>query len=502
MNMKKLLCLAMALLLALGTLALAETDAEVEQPVEAGEAVEAEAEAEPEVEVEAEPEATEAPMDLDAALARIAELEAQVEQYRPYYEAQIVAEYGDGGVIWLADAQKEYEGAASAYAQYGLNIEDYADGIKQQILQNLVQTAVVDDKAAELGLDQMSDEERANLESEAQENYETYIESYKSYFAAEDATDEEAREQTVAAMEQYGLTLETLTQQMLDSYVDEQLHTYVTKDVDVTDEEVQAKYEDMVAADEAAYAEDDNSYNSARNEGATIAWNPEGYRAVKHVLIHFSDEQSQQYSDLKSTLDSLNDELEALTAPAEEEAESDEDAGDEDAEEVEPEGDEADEEPQRTAQEVQSDIGRVATEIEALYSELLPDAQKVIDEFNAGADFQTLIDKYNTDPGMQSGATAENGYAVCADSTTWDPAFTEGAMSIESVGQISAPIYGSNGIHVIYYLSDITPGAVPFEEIADAVKADALSEKVEQTYNDQIAAWVEEAAPVYHLDRF
>ena len=103
---------------------------------------------------------------------------------------------------------------------------------------------------------------------------------------------------------------------------------------------------------------------------------------------------------------------------------------------------------------------------------------------------------------MQSGATAVNGYAVSADSVTWDPAFTEGAMSISEVGQISAPVYGMNGIHIIYYLADITPGAVPFEDVAEEAETNALAAKVEETYNAAVDGWVEEAAPVYYPDRF
>lgn len=461
MNLKKLLCMVVAMLLALSAMALAETD-----------------------DLQAQ---------LDAANARVAELEAQVETYRPFYEAQIVAEYGDGGIIWKEDAQKEYEAAASAYAQYGLSIDSFGEGIKGSILESLVQQAVLKDKIAELGLDQLDDEAKAALEAKAQETYESYIDSYKSYFAAEDASEEDARQQTIEAMEQYGLTLETLTQQMLESQADEALYNQVTEGVTVSDEEVQAKYEAMVADAQSSYT-DDRSYNNARNNGDTIAWNPEGYRAVKHVLIKFDDEQAKQFSELHSTLDSLNAELEALDAPAEEtEAEEAEETEDAEAEPT-PEP--------RAREEIQSDIGNIATETEALYSQLLPKAQQVIDEFNNGADFDSLIEKYNADPGITKEPAATNGYAVSASSTAWDPAFTEGAMSIEAIGQISAPIYGQNGIHIIYYLGDITPGAVPFEDIADAVKNEAQSDKVAQTYEDQVNAWVAEANPVYHTDRF
>ena len=156
MNLKKFLCMVMAMLLATGAFALAETD-----------------------DVQAQ---------LDAANERIAQLEAEVELYRPYYEQQIVAEYGEGGIIWREDAMAEYEAAASAYSQYGLSIDTYADTVKQDILNSLVQQAVLKEKAEELGLSQLDDEARANLEAEAAENYETYIENYKSYFAAEDAS--------------------------------------------------------------------------------------------------------------------------------------------------------------------------------------------------------------------------------------------------------------------------------------------------------------------------
>ena len=206
MNMMKLLCMVLALLMAVATVALAETD-----------------------DLQAQ---------LDAANARIQELEAEVEKYKPVYDSQIVAEFGEDGIIWLKDAQAEYEQAASAYAQYGLSIDDYAADIKNDILQTLVAEAVKDAKIAELGLDQISDEDRERITAEAEETYELYVDQYKSYFAAEDATEEDARAQTIAALEQYGMTQDVMVEQMLANFADEQLFNEVTKDVTVSDEEV------------------------------------------------------------------------------------------------------------------------------------------------------------------------------------------------------------------------------------------------------------------------
>lgn len=475
MNMKKWLCMALAVLMTLGAVALAEGDGDLQAQ-------------------------------LDAANARVAELEAQVEFYRPYYESQVVAEYGEGGVIMKEDAQQEFDYYSSMYAQYGMSIDAYAAQIKQDILESMVREAVLHAKAAELGLDQLDDEARANLEAEVDENFETYITTYKDYFAQEGASDEEAREQTIAALEQYGMTRESLMDQMLNNHMDEQLHAYVTGDVTVTDEDVQAAYEAKVESDKSSFVDDDGNvddytYNSTRTGGTAIAWNPEGYRAVKHVLVKFDDDQASLYKDLQSTLSSLNAELEALDQPAEE-AEATEEGAEEAAEE--PAETEAPEETAapRSREEIQADIARVVSENEALYAQLLPTAQQVIDEFNAGADIDALIEKYGGDPGMKTEPAATAGYAVSADSTYWESAFTEGAMGIEAVGQISEPVYGSNGIHIIYYLADITPGAVPFEEIEDAVREEALSDKISSVYDSQVEAWVEEAAPVYHADRF
>jgi parvulin-like peptidyl-prolyl isomerase len=358
-----------------------------------------------------------------------------------------------------------------------------------------VRQAVLDDKAAEMGLDQLSDETTAELTEQANADLENYINYYTSYFATEGASDEDNREATIKGLEDAGISVDKLLEDRVANYVGEQLHSEITKDVAVTDEEIQAKYEAMVEDDKSTFAEDDYSYNNALTNGDTIAWNPEGYRTVKHVLVKFDDDQAKQYSELNATLDSLNDELAALDNPEPTEEPVDAEA---------PAEEEAEEEKAapRTREEIQKDIGDIGASIEVLYSQLLPKAQEVVDAFNNGTDIDTLIAQYGEDPGMTREPAMTQGYAVSANSTVWDPAFTEGAMSIAEVGQISEPVRGQNGIHIIYYLGDITPGEVPFEDIKDGVAAAALEDKVSKTYDDQVNAWVEEASPVYHLDRF
>jgi len=194
--------------------------------------------------------------------------------------------------------------------------------------------------------------------------------------------------------------------------------------------------------------------------------------------VKFDDAQAALYSELDNTLKSLTAEMEALENPTEEGAEV------------------------RTKEEIQADMQAIGVEIEGLYSQIMPEAQEVINDFNAGTSFEDLMAQYNDDKGMESEPVKTIGYAVSEKEGYWDPAFIKGAMSISEIGQISEPIYGSFGIYIIYYMADVTPGVVPFEEIADAIEANALEAKTTEAYNSQVDAWVEEAAPVYYFDRF
>ena len=528
MNLKKLLCVCLALVLALAVtgcssnkdvqaqleaanVGIAELQAELDAAntsvadlqaqLDAANATIAELQAAEPVAAEAD-NATEPALGDSDAEAKIAELQALVDTYYPYYAAQIVATFGENGVVWLDDVQAAYDSVSAQYASYGLDLASYGmeETVKKDLVDSAVEDAVVKAKAAELGLDQFDEAALAEFEASAEATMQSYIDYYLGYYYpdAEEVTDE-MRAEAEKYWTDNGFSREAYAESLQKDAITEAVYEYVTKDVAVTDEDVQAEYETLIAENQESYT-NDRTYNSDRNAGATIAWNPEGYRAVKHVLIKFDDEQSALYSDLQSQLDSLNAEKDAIV-----EAQSATEAPEATAEPAEDDATaeaEATEAPLRTLEEVNADIAACATEVEALYAQLMPEAEEVIAAFNAGTSFEELIEKYNDDPGMTSEPIATTGYAVAAGSTTWDPAFTEGAMSIAEVGQISAPVRGSYGIHIIYYMSDVTPGEVALDEIRDGVTELALSDKIKSTYENQVDAWIAEANVEYFYSNF
>ena len=145
----------------------------------------------------------------------------------------------------------------------------------------------------------------------------------------------------------------------------------------------------------------------------------------------------------------------------------------------------------RPLEEIAADIAEVEAQIEEIYLQILPEAEAAIERFNNGEDIETLIAELNDDTGMP-----DVGYAISEtaeiSSQPWDPAFTEGALSIAEIGGLSEPVRGIYGIHLIYYAGDLTSGATPLEEVHDVVESTALQNKITQTYADQLAAWKEE----------
>ncbi len=125
------------------------------------------------------------------------------------------------------------------------------------------------------------------------------------------------------------------------------------------------------------------------------------------------------------------------------------------------------------------------------------EADDVIAQLDAGADWDTLMAEHSDDPGMQGDReTAKTGYAVCEGFSSFDSAFVEAAMAIESVGGHSPKTRGSYGYYIIQYTSDVAEGPVALEEVRETVESDTLKEKQQQTYNDTVEQWVKDCGAV------
>ena len=473
MTLKRILCALLCALMLASIPALAE---------EAAEAVPAEETAKEET--AKEETAEEAPLTEADKDARIAELEAQVAELQAqvdaYHRKEIVASF-DGGEVPLSEAEELYENTANQYAQMGIDVVAYGmDGALREVVVNtLAEEAIVLYMADQLGLG-LTEEQQTQFAADAQSTYEGLVDSYyQTYLTGSD--EEEGLAAAAQALNDMGYDYDYYYNALVDNQLITNVYDYVTRDVTVSEEEIEATYDENVAADEANYA-DPYQFENAFMNGTTIYYTPEGYRNVKHILFKFDDEQAARYDELSTRLADLEAEqlaaaevAEATPAPEATETATDETAT------------AAPTEAPRAITEIEADIAETNADLDALYAELMPEAESAIERFNAGEDIDALIAELSDDN------MPESGYAVSetADASlqAWDPAFTAGALSVEEVGGLSAPVRGVYGIHLIYYAGDITPGATALEDVHDEVEAQALQAKISQTYGAQIDAW-------------
>ena len=413
--------------------------------------------------------------------ARIAELEAQVAELQAqvdaYHLKELVATF-DGGEVPLDEAESLYDLSVTQYAQMGIDVVAYGmDGIlREVVVDTLAEEAIVQYMAGELGLG-LTEEQQAQFAEEAQATYDSQVDSYyQTYLAGQYESEEDGLAVAAQALNEMGYSYESYLDSLTSTQLSTNVYDHVTKDVAVTEEDIEAAYDEYVAADEANYA-DPYQFENAFSSGVTIYYTPEGYRNVKHILFKFDDDQATRYDELSARLADLEAEQVAAAEAA-------------DATPA-PEAEDGEAESPRAITEIEADIAQVSADLDALYEELMPEAEAAIERFNAGEDIDALIAELNDDTGMP-----ETGYAVSttaeASAQAWDPAFTEGALSIEEVGGLSAPVRGVYGIHLIYYAGDITPGATALEEVHDEVESLTLQNKISQTYADQVSAWKEE----------
>lgn len=181
------------------------------------------------------------------------------------------------------------------------------------------------------------------------------VEAYKSQFTG---TDEEVLQQTEDFLASQDYTVDTVIGYLKEDTLLNRVYAYAIQDVSLTDEAVSQEYDARVAADQEAFAADLSQYEDAVNSGATVYYTPEGFRAVKHILLLPSEEAQTE-------LDSLNSQLSA--------AETDEDKAE------------------------------IQAQIDAIFAEMEPTVEEIYARIEAGEDFDALIEEYGQDPGMQSG---------------------------------------------------------------------------------------------------
>lgn len=275
----------------------------------------------------------------------------------------------------------------------------------------------------------------------------------------------------------------------------------------MTDEEVEALYQELVESDRALYENDIAAYVDYNNyvdqmamyamyygtdSSMDYAWyRPAGFRAVKHILLPVDAELMQTYQDLQARLEEQvesetegDEESAAAAAATEETADAEATA-------------EPTEEPvtQEQVDEAKAAIlASIADKIDEIYAKI-----------EEGVDFDELIAEYGvnedgtaSDPGMTSEPYKTSGYEVSSASTNYVAPFVEAAFSVDNVGDVSAPYISSYGVHIVKYIADIPAGPIEMTEAQrEAKRTELLTSKQNELYTATMDQWNQEADITY-----
>lgn len=370
-------------------------------------------------------------------------------------EKIVVATVGDE-TITKADFNEGFNALLSqyGYTQDSEEIADQLKTLKENYIAQMVEDKVLEKKIKELGLDQVTDEEKAAAEQEIQdwydEQYAALVENFKTDDTVEDP-EAKAAETIENYLSQYGLTLDQMKENSVASISSDKLYDYVTKDVTVTEEEAKIEFANKVAAAKEKYDADLSAYVSDFENGATIYYTPKGCYYIKHILISLTDEQKQDIKNLRAD----DDETVAATA------------------------DEKREEYLLTIREKAESV------------------LKLVDE---GGDFEALMEEYGEDPGMKNEAY-KNGYLTYAGDTGFVTEFADACAALTEDGMTSGLVGSDFGYHIIRRVSTVPSGEATFEEVKDSLMESMLTDKKSTTYDQQVEAWVKEVNPDIKTDK-
>ena len=416
----------------------------------------------------------------------------------------VVANY-DGGEVTQADVMASFSNMYSNYSQmysmFGYSMPaDVITTVESSVAEQAVQDIAIAAQMEARGL-KLDDEKLAELQAEADEHFKDYYDSF--YSNVTEKNDDVHDKQTEYNMAVNGFTKDALYAIEVAEANRELVEQAVRDEItEVSEEDLKAAYEAKLKEDEDKYSASNSSFESdMTSEDTVVSWMPEGYRTVKHILVIPEETVLNAYKDARTAYESAQTNLDTLNAELEELSHDHDE-------------DEAAEEAPRTAEEIQADIDAAKADLETKKADMdkaaedcLANVKEKTDEIyaklEAGDDFASLIEAYGEDPGMKNEPTKTRGYYVSSASANWDKNFTEGAMALEKVGDVTqTPVVGNSGAHIIRYESDVTPGAVSLDEIHDALYDQTLEKAKDDHYTSELNSWVEALNPQYHIEAF
>lgn len=336
---------------------------------------------------------------------------------------------------------------ASALLDTPVSDEDRQAGVEAAI-EKFVNMGLIENKLTEAGKNDFTQSEDEMLKGAAQNKYE---ELWQILYQRMKQSNEEVSEEDVTdIMDAQGYTVEAIYDELVTSERNHRAVDLFCPDVTITQEQVDAYYEERFVAPERERYQD----NVALFEEEIVATNgesfyiPEGYRYIRQITLDYPKAATKAAKGLEKQLSSAVQAVATAFQKLSIAATQVEDLND--LKDLRAEYDSANEVAMARRE---AWLAKLQAESEPLLEETFKDIET---RFAAGIDFKTLIEDYSTDKTEKN--LSGDGYLFHPDSTSWPASFVAAAKALENPGEISKPVYSENGIHILFYAADAPAG--------------------------------------------
>lgn len=348
------------------------------------------------------------------------------------------------------------------------------------VLDVLIRRQVLSKKIADMGFDKFNQDEEDSFLVEAQAQWDNAVNSYAEYYQSADTEEAKAaaRAQAEELFSSQGLTVELVAADVRNAAALDRMNDYLLAGYTPTEEEVQAVFQEIGAMYRQSFENDIAQYEYTTQYSGQSSWyTPEGYRGIIHILLKADEALVQNYQTLSAAFEEQQQTAEVPVEPVE-------------GEETAP--------PEPAKEAITQQMVDEARQ--AVLDSRKADIDMIYERLGRGESFLDIIKEYGEDPGMTVENNIANGYSVHSQSIIYDPVFTRAAFSekMQQPGDVSDPVVGSFGIHILQYLRDVPSGLIMTEAIRLEIEDYLRSMKENQAYEAAFEGWLAQETVVYY----
>ncbi len=348
----------------------------------------------------------------------------------------------------------------------------------------------------------LTDEEKASVEAQVEEDMQDYMDSFRSQAEGEGADDVEARTLEIfqEQLDVAGMEMDidgfraSLTEQYTNNALMTALQAKVTESVTATDDEIQAYYDENLASQKEAYDTTPTDYLSAAEsaqsgDGDPVLYAPAGYVRVRSISITPASELSADYDTLQTDLNALAAKygaaaLDALAAKyAAQGADPATTSLDVSAADIDGYTD------------ILTEYLEKKTQADTMYEEYIKDARTKADEayaaLQSGTSFADVMAQYGEDTMYtETPSFVDTGILMymAGEDTTWDARLTA-AVGLLKAGEYSPIIQIDDMFYILQLVGDEPSGEKTVADVHDAIMAAIIATKGDTLWEETLKGW-------------